>query len=143
MKMKIKINKKITIILITVIILVICITLIILNFARTSKINEQLLNYISEDGKTTVSFNSGKNIKISDDVYKKLKEQEIDVIIYNDVYIATVKSSDLQQYMDIDVNLKKNNIFNDSYNINVDSNVKCDIKVNIKSTLGDVKYISQ
>ena len=143
MKMKIKINKKITIILITVIILVICITLIILNFARTSKINEQLLNYISEDGKTTVSFNSGKNIKISDDVYKKLKEQEIDVIIYNDVYIATVKSSDLQQYMDIDVNLKKNNIFNDSYNINVDSNVKCDIKVNVKSTLGDVKYISQ
>ena len=45
--------------------------------------------------------------------------------------------------MDIDVNLKKNNIFNDSYNINVDSNVKCDIKVNVKSTLGDVKYISQ
>lgn len=143
MKMKIKIDKKKIIILITIIILVICITLIILNFSRTSKINEQLLNYISEDGKTTISFNSGKNIKINDNVYEKLKEQEIDVIIYNDVYIATVKSSDLQQYMDIDVNLKKNDIFNDSYDVNVDSNVKCDIKVNVKSTLGNVKYISQ
>ena len=143
MKMKIKIDKKKIIILITIIILVICITLIILNFARTSRINEQLLSYISEDNKTTISFNSGKNIKINDNVYEKLKEQEIDVIIYNDVYIATVKSSDLQQYMDIDVNLKKNDIFNDSYDVNVDSNVKCDIKVNVKSTLGNVKYISQ
>ena len=143
MKMKIKINKKKIIIFVTIVILILCISLIIVNFSRTSKINDQLLSYINEENKTTISFNSGKNIKINDDVYEKLKGQEIDVIIYNDVYIATVKSSNLQQYIDINVNLKKNNIFNNSYDVNVDSNVKCDININVKKVLGNVKYISQ
>lgn len=143
MKMKIKINKKKIIIFVTIVILILCISLIIVNFSRTSKINYQLLSYINEENKTTISFNSGKNIKINDDVYEKLKGQEIDVIIYNDVYIATVKSSNLQQYIDINVNLKKNNIFNNSYDVNVDSNVKCDININVKKVLGNVKYISQ
>lgn len=142
--MKIKITKKKIIILTIILILLISIiTTVVISFSRTNKINEQLLNYINENDKTTISFNSGKNIKISNDVYDKLKSDGIDVVIYNNVYIATIKNEDLQQQMNIDVKVKKDDVFNESYNVDINSNVKCDIKVNVKNTLGDVSYISQ
>ncbi len=141
--MKIKIIRK-KIIILFIFLLIICIIIaLIVNFSRTNKINEQLLNYINEDNKTAISFNNGKSIKINDEVYDKLKSEGFDVIIYNEVYIATIKNDDLQKEMNIDVKIKKDNIFNDSYNVDIDSNVKCDIKVNVKATLGSVDYISQ
>lgn len=142
--MRIKItNKKNIILTIVLLIMVIVIIAVLVNFSRTSKINEQLLNYINEDNKITILFNNGKNIKINNEVYEKLKSQCIDVVIYNEMYIATIKSNDLQQYMNINVKVKKDGFFKDSYNVVIDSNVKCDIKVNAKKTLGNVSYISQ
>ena len=101
-------NKKINFKLLTIIgivcVIVIISIILVSILVRKNNINKQAIKYIDNEYNTTTIFCNGKNIKLNDTVYNKIKEESLDLIIYNDKYIAKIKNECVDK--DIDVNIE-------------------------------------
>lgn len=137
---KIKKDEKLrrNIICIIVVLLILAILVgIIVNIVRKNKINKQALDYIDYNNKQTTVFCSGKNIKLKDETIKKLKEEEIDLVIVNKEYIAKVDYNIIDNIDDFKISINKNKAENV---INFSNSLK-DLKINVANLSND--YISE
>lgn len=136
-KVKEKIKLSRIIFIIALCILIIAIVLFISNIIRKSKINKQALEYIDYSLNQTTIFCSGKDIKLNNEVVQKLKDEQIDLIISNQDYIAKVDYNNLDKVIDLNINIKKGI---SEYIINSRNSLK-ELKINVKTISSD--YISE
>lgn len=136
-----KLSRK-SIILIGIIILVILVcTIIVFNIVRIKKINLQAINNINLEDNSTVVFCNGKNIFLYKSTYEKLKNDNIDLIINNDNYIARLNNETLNNKFSVNIKIKQNNNYSYAYDLYINSKGIVKLKVNLPNN--SKQYISQ
>ena len=113
-------------------------TLLISNWVRTKKINSQVLNNVNLDEKCTTIFCSGTNVRLDNDSYNIIKEDNSDLIISNNKYIAKIKSENVESKIDLKVDIDKSL---DDYIVNINSDGIVELKIKLFNYNND--YISQ
>ena len=140
-------NKKINFKLLTIIgivcVIVIISIILVSILVRKNNINKQAIKYIDNEYNTTTIFCNGKNIKLNDTVYNKIKEESLDLIIYNDKYIAKIKNECVDKDIDVNIEILTNKNYEDGYDVKINTNGIIELKVNVKNSKNIKEYISQ
>ena len=140
-------NKKINFKLLTIIgivcVIVIISIILVSILVRKNNINKQAIKYIDNEYNTTTIFCNGKNIKLNDTVYNKIKEESLDLIIYNDKYIAKIKNECVDKDIDVNIEILTNKNYEDGYDVKINTNGIIELKVNVKNSKNTKEYISQ
>ncbi len=137
---------KIVCLVLVIIIAVIAISIgsVILGFTiRNNKINKQFMEYVDTENKTATSYNSGNNIKLSDEVYNKIMEEELDLVIINKNYIARIKNENVTQNIDIDIKVKKDETYNNAISVQISGANVSSLSINSASTIANARYLSE
>ena len=137
---------KIVCLVLVIIIAVIAISIgsVILGFTiRNNKINKQFMEYVDTESKTATSYNSGNNIKLSDEVYNKIMEEELDLVIINKNYIARIKNENVTQNIDIDIKVKKDETYNNAISVQISGVNVSSLSINSASTIANARYLSE
>lgn len=143
MKKKNKKERKNKIIFDILTIIIVAIVIIMLSIVfRSKRINYQALANINLEKKVTTIFCSGKNIALNDEVYNTIKEENIDVIIYNNKYIAKISNENLEKSLNLKVDINKNKNYVQGYNVKFSPQEISELQVSIGSKVPQ-KYVSQ
>lgn len=137
----IKMNRRLIALIVVISLIIILGVLFIVNIIRTKNINSQAINNLNEEEKTTIIFCNGKNVNLSKYTYNKLKEENIDLVIYNDKYIAKINNQELNRKINLDINVKENSDYEYGYNVYINSNGI--IELSVKLLNNTKQYISQ
>lgn len=137
-------RKNITIIIITILLIsFIAITAVSFTMLiRNNNINNQILNSINTEYKIATVFCNGRNFKINDEVYNKLKEFQIDLIITNEKYIAKINNINITNRIDIEVDIDKYSNYDEAFLIKLNNNVS-ELKINISNNMTSKEYVSE
>lgn len=138
-----KINVKILAIVVIAVFIIMLAIIVGSVLIRKNNINKQATSYINSEYNTTTVFCSGKNIELNDTVYNRLKNEGLDLIIYNDKYIAKLKNENIEKKIDIDLLIEKDKNYEDSYNIKIFNDGIVELKVNVQNSKNSKEYISQ
>lgn len=140
-KINLKLSRKVLLIVSIILILIIIAIILICNIIRNNKINSQAINNINDEESLTTIFCSGTNVTLNNDVYNKIKEEKIDLVIYNDKFIAKIKNENVEKKINVKIKIKKNGNSSEDYNVEINSDGIIELKINISGY--DNTYISQ
>jgi LAS superfamily LD-carboxypeptidase LdcB len=129
--------------IIILVIILICIKCFIVPSIRNKKISSQAINYANYEEKYTTIFCNGKNIELSDESYNKIKEENLDLIVYNKNYIAKIRNENVEKNINLDVKITKDKNYDDGYNVKINTNGIVELKINVENSKNNKEYISE
>lgn len=110
------------------------------NAIRTNKVNKQALNFVNSEQQFTTIYCSGKNVKLSNEAYAMIKDENLDLVISNDKFIEKIASENVEQKFDINIDVIKNENYEDGYDVTTSSQGVKELQVVVNS---DKNYFSE
>lgn len=109
---------------------------------RYKIINEQVIENINVENGTTTIFTKGNSIWLFKDTFNLVKEQNLNLIIYNDQYIVQIANEDINAKMNVNIDITKDKTQNDYYSVKVSGNKIDELKINTSKLFTDKEYVS-
>lgn len=110
------------------------------NAIRVGKINKQALNYVNSEEQCTTIYCSGKGVKLSDEVYTMIKDENLDLVISSDKFEEKIASDAVEQKFDVVINTVSNTNYDEAYDVTIENSGVKSLKVKMNS---DKEYFSE
>lgn len=107
---------------------------------RNNIISKQASENINLEEKTTTVFCSGKNFTLRDDIFNKIKDEGLDLIIYNSDFIERIDTQKVTNNINIKISLDKGN-FENSYDVRLNTLDLEELNINVSNISKD--YVSE
>lgn len=129
------------VLLLLLILFIICMTLYVLAMSiRNNIISKQASENINLEEKTTTVFCSGKNFTLNEDVYNQIKEEGLDLIIYNLNFIARIDTEKVNNNININVDINNGN-YDKSYDVSLNTLDLKELSINVSEI--SKNYVSE